>query len=93
MKIETKIIRTLNKIRPFLRRDGGDIEFIKFQDGYVHINLKGACLSCTLQDAHIKEGVEIILLEEVEGVLGLKVDNSDIANQKIDGNKFNNYFI
>lgn len=81
--IISEIENTLEKVRPFLRRDGGDIEFIKFENGYVHLNLVGACLSCTLQDAHIKQGVEIILQEEVEGIIGVIVDNSDIANSNI----------
>lgn len=79
--INDQIEDTLNKVRPFLRRDGGDLEFIKFEDGMVYIKLVGACLTCTIQDVTIKQGVEIILQEEVEGVLGVIVINSDIANQ------------
>ena len=74
MKIKRKIINSLNKIRPFLQRDGGDIEFISFVDGYVHIKIVGHCTNCGLSDEHIKEGLEIILQEEVEGVIGLKID-------------------
>lgn len=79
--IENQIIETLNKVRPFLKRDGGDLEFVKFVDGIVYIKLVGACLTCTIQDVTIKQGIEVILQEEVEGVISVHVTNSDIANQ------------
>ena len=75
MLIEQKIKATVDKIRPFLQRDGGDIKFIKFLDGYVFVKLLGACMGCSLSDAHIKEGVEIILQEEIKGIIGLKIIN------------------
>ena len=38
-----KIIAVLEKIRPFLIRDGGDIEFVDFKDGIVYVKMLGAC--------------------------------------------------
>lgn len=70
-----KIKETIEKIRPFIRRDGGDIEYVDFQDGIVYLRLLGACVGCSLVDSTISDGVEIILQEEVEGVLGVKVVN------------------
>ena len=57
------------KIKPVLQRDGGDIEFIKFEDGIVYVQMHGACAGCTMLDATLKDGVEQILIEEVPGVL------------------------
>lgn len=34
-----RVLRTLNKIRPFIQRDGGDVEFVKLEDGIVYVNL------------------------------------------------------
>ncbi len=76
MDLETQIEQikaTLEKMRPFIRRDGGDLEYVDFKDGIVYIRMKGACVGCSLIDVTISEGVEIILQEEVEGVLGVKV--------------------
>ena len=65
---EQEIIRVLNKIRPYIQRDGGDVEFVKFADGCVSVRMLGACNDCLMQDSTIREGVELILKDEVEGV-------------------------
>lgn len=69
------IQETLDKIRPFINRDGGDVEFVDFIDGIVYIKMHGACADCTLIDTTISEGIEIILMDEVPGVLGVKLDS------------------
>lgn len=67
-----KIKATLDKVRPFLQRDGGDVEFDSFIDGIVYIKMVGACEGCAFIDQTIKDGIEIILLEEVPEVKGVK---------------------
>ncbi len=68
-----QIIETLDKIRPFIQRDGGDIEFVSFDDGVVNVRMHGACQGCSFIDLTIKETIEVILQEEVEGVKEVKV--------------------
>ncbi len=63
---------TLDKVRPFLQRDGGDIDFIGFRDGIVYVTMVGACQGCMYAADDISAGVEIILMEEVPGVLQVK---------------------
>lgn len=46
MKIEERIEEVLQKIRPFLKSDGGDVKFIKYEDGIVYVKLLGACSHC-----------------------------------------------
>lgn len=61
-----KIKDLLDDIRPFLNMEGGDIEFIKFdEDKNVYIKLTGACAMCEFQDFTIKENIESYLKEEV----------------------------
>lgn len=67
------IIETLEKIRPFINRDGGDIHFVDFIDGIVYVQMSGACEGCALIDSTLSEGIEIILMDEVPGVLGVKL--------------------
>ncbi|MGN1182337.1 MAG: NifU family protein [Faecalibacillus sp.] len=67
--IEVQIKTVINKLRPYLQRDGGDIEFVEFKDGIVYVKMLGACAGCTMLDETLKDGVEQILLEEVPGVL------------------------
>ena len=71
--IEQQIIATLEKIRPFLMKDGGDVQFVKFDNGIVFIKMLGACSDCISQDATINEGTQIILQEEVPGVIEVRV--------------------
>lgn len=65
---------TLDKIRPFLQRDGGNVEFIGFRDGIVYVTMVGACEGCMFAQEDISAGVEIILMEEVPGVLAVRTD-------------------
>ncbi|HPY79794.1 MAG: NifU family protein [Erysipelotrichaceae bacterium] len=70
---EQLIISTLDKIRHFLQKDGGDVEFVSFVDGIVYVKMHGACQDCIYADADIKELVEVILQEEVPGVLEVRL--------------------
>lgn len=63
---------TLDKVRPFLQRDGGDVELIGFRDGIVYLTMTGACQGCIMADADISSGIEIILMQEVPGVIAAK---------------------
>lgn len=68
-EITNKIETVLNKIRPFLNHDGGDIEFLEFKDGVVYVRMTGACEGCALIEDTLQDGVANILKEEVPGVL------------------------
>ena len=71
--IERLIVATLDKIRHFLQKDGGDCEFVSFKDGIVYVKMHGACDGCAYASADIKELVEVILQEEVPGVLEVRL--------------------
>ena len=70
---EKLIVATLDKIRHFLQKDGGDIEFVEFKDGIVSVRMHGACQDCMYANADIKELVEVILQEEVPGVTEVRL--------------------
>ncbi|MBQ9731099.1 MAG: NifU family protein [Bacilli bacterium] len=71
--IEEQIKATLDKIRPFIQRDGGDVEFLTYEDGIVYIKMLGACANCVAQDETVSSGIELILVDEVPGVVQVKV--------------------
>lgn len=73
--IEKQIITVISKIKPFLNRDGGDIEYIGFRDGIVYVDMIGACDGCAYAGADITQGVETIMMEEVPGVIAVKIDD------------------
>ena len=65
MDIEKRIIEEIEKLRPFLQNDGGNIEYVKYEDGNVYVKLTGACAGCSLIDVTLKEGIEEILISEI----------------------------
>ncbi len=68
MEIEEKIKLEIEKLKPFLQSDGGNIEFVKFEDGIVYVKLTGACAACSLIDVTLKEGIEDFLISEIPEV-------------------------
>ena len=68
MKTEEKIKEIINKLRPYLISDGGDIEFVKYENNIVYIKLLGACAGCALIDYTLKDGVEMAIKEEIPEV-------------------------
>jgi Fe-S cluster biogenesis protein NfuA len=69
--MEEKIKDMIEQIRPFLNMDGGDIEFIKYEDKYVYIKLYGACSDCLMQDNTINDGLLGMLKEEIPEIEGI----------------------
>lgn len=57
---EHQIIEILDQIRPALHADGGDVEFLGFEEseGIVHLRLMGACESCPISMLTLKDGIE-----------------------------------
>ena len=62
---EEKIKELIEKMRPFLINDGGDIEFVEYKDHKVYVRLTGACQECSLIDVTLKEGIEEMLITEI----------------------------
>jgi Fe-S cluster biogenesis protein NfuA len=63
-----KVEAALEKIRPTLQADGGDVELVDVTDGVVKVRLTGACGTCPMSTMTLKAGVERILKEEVPEV-------------------------
>lgn len=58
----------LDKLRPFIQSDGGDVELVDIEDGVVKVRLLGACGTCPASTITLKAGIERALVEEVEGI-------------------------
>lgn len=71
MDREKKVKEIIDKIRPFLINDGGDIEFIKIEDDIVYIKMLGACAGCTMLDFTLKDGIESAITSEIEDIKGV----------------------
>ena len=65
---EQKVQAILEQIRPFLQRDGGDLEYVSYDEGVVSVRLQGACSSCPSSTMTLKMGIERALKEHIQEV-------------------------
>jgi len=67
--LKERVTKALDKIRPFLQRDGGDVQLIDVQeDGVVKVRLTGACSGCPMSTMTLKNAIESTLKQEVPEV-------------------------
>lgn len=74
-EIEDEINEVIDSIRFYIAQDGGDLEFVSFDEntGIVTIKVLGACIGCSLLDLTYTDGVEKILVSEINEVNGINV--------------------
>ena len=72
----TEIKEVLETLRPYLNMDGGDVEFIKYEDKIVYVKLTGACQACLFTDDTLQNGLYESLkaeIPEIEGVVNVTI--------------------
>ena len=72
-KQEEKIIEIIDKLRPFLISEGGNIEYVEYKENIVYIRMMGACANCEMMDFTLKDGIECAIMEEVPEVKSVVV--------------------
>ncbi len=70
-EMEEQIKEALNEIRPALQADGGDIDYLGMEDGYVKVRLRGACSGCPSSTITLQMGVERAIRERVPEIKGV----------------------
>lgn len=64
--IKERVMKALERVRPYLQSDGGDIDLIEISDDFtVKVKLKGACNGCPYSMQTLKAGVEQAIMQEV----------------------------
>lgn len=63
--MEAKVQAVLDKIRPQLQADGGDVELVSIEDGLVKVRLQGACAGCPMSQMTLKNGIERVLKQQI----------------------------
>lgn len=58
----------IDKIRPMLQRDGGDVELVSVEENVVKVRLQGACKGCPMSQMTLKEGIERFVKQEIPEV-------------------------
>jgi len=66
--LKNRVQMAINKVRPSLQADGGDIELVDVIDGIVKVRLKGACAGCPMSQMTLKMGVEAYLKKQISEV-------------------------
>ncbi|HCU22145.1 MAG TPA: hypothetical protein DF698_04535 [Candidatus Atribacteria bacterium] len=66
-----KVEKALEKVRGYLRMEGGDVELVDIVDGVVKVRLKGMCSSCQMSMMTLKDGIERVVKEEVPEVVSV----------------------
>jgi Fe-S cluster biogenesis protein NfuA len=68
LAMKAQVQSVLDKIRPQLQADGGDVELVDVIDGVVKVRLKGACAGCPMSQMTLRNGIERLLKREIPAV-------------------------
>jgi Fe-S cluster biogenesis protein NfuA len=79
--IETRVLRGIEKARPYLKSHGGDVELAAIRDGIVHLRLHGTCGSCPSSSATLKSAVEDALFEVAPDIVEIVSENAAATAQ------------
>lgn len=64
--LKTRVNEALQKIRPYLQSDGGDVQLVQVtEDGIVEVKLLGACKSCPMSQMTLRAGIERALIRNI----------------------------
>lgn len=74
-EIVTKIKEVIERVRPYMQNDGGDIEFKRFENGVVYVTLVGACHHCPMASVTLEDGIESVLINEIPEVIKVVAEN------------------
>jgi Fe-S cluster biogenesis protein NfuA len=69
--MEEQVKQVIEKIRPALQADGGDVELVEVDEGIVKLRLTGACVGCPMSEMTLRMGIERLLRREVPDVKGV----------------------
>ena len=68
---DENIITVLEEILPYIEADGGFLEYVETEEGYVKVRLGGACATCAMSTMTLKQGIERKLMEEIPSISGV----------------------
>ncbi len=85
--MEKKVMAVIDVIRPAIQADEGDIFFrsLDEESGVVSVELTGACVTCPVSTATLKDGIERIMTSRVEGVTAVEHVGAELADNSDDG--------
>ena len=68
---DTNVIEVLSELAPYIEADGGFLEYVETEEGWVKVRLGGACATCAMSTMTLKQGIERKLMEDIPDVKGV----------------------
>ena len=75
--MKEKITEVLERVRPYLINDGGDIEYVDYKDGVCYLRFLGHCANCSLMMVTLNDGIKDALINEIPEIIDVKLVNND----------------
>lgn len=84
--LERKVAKVIEVIRPAIQADDGDIflRAVNTETGMVSVELTGACVTCPVSTATLKDGIERILTSRIEGVTGVEHVGAELVGALVE---------
>jgi Fe-S cluster biogenesis protein NfuA len=80
--IQTRVLRGIEKVRPYLKSHGGDVELSSVHDGIVRLVLHGSCGSCPSSSLTLKNAVEDALFDAAPDIVEIVAENTAAEHQE-----------
>ena len=68
---DSNVIEVLTELAPYIEADGGFLEYVETEEGWVKVRLGGACSTCAMSSMTLKQGIEKKLMMEIPDVKGV----------------------
>ena len=68
---DENVIEVLEELLPYIQADGGSLQYVETEDGYVKVRLGGACASCAMSTITLRDGIQKKLMNEIPEVKGV----------------------
>lgn len=81
--MKEKIEEVLDRLRPYLINDGGNIEFIDYKDGICYIKFLGHCANCSMMQITLNDGIKEALINEIPEIIDVKLVNEELDEDEI----------
>ena len=78
--MKEKIENVLDRLRPYLISDGGDVEFVDYKDGICYLKFLGQCASCSLINVTLNDSIKEALINEIPEIIDVKLVANDLDN-------------
>jgi Fe-S cluster biogenesis protein NfuA len=76
LDVETRVIRALDSVRPYLQSHGGNVELLGVADGVVRLRFQGSCNGCSSSAATLEQAIEEAIYEAAPDVAGIEVEGA-----------------